>query len=190
LKLPKGINLDFSIRNDGVRVTGIPDENIDVKSYKYAKRPGDLNYSRYKFYSTEEEKKQITASYTFSIYRNATPQVWFVTYTLEEKVDIYGQKYYPATKTTDNFIRKLHSDLQKVDCNSWWFKEFSKKGATHYHGIVDVLYPKIPLQAQQDYLTKIWHYGKQVQVVIAKDKLAAIKYVAKEGDFVAISKLI
>lgn len=178
---------------DGVYVTGIPEESIHA-IYKI-KKSRKKNFIRYvdrtfKHFATNEDRQKVVDSLTFSIYRNSTDQVWFVTYTLKGKIDINGENFYPSTASTDNYIKRLHSNLQKRGVDSWWFKEFTKAGTQHYHGIVN--HWDIPQESQKAYLASFWHYGdpKQQRILLANDKLASIKYTTKGGDFVASSTLL
>lgn len=116
------------------------------------------------------------------IHRNTSEDINIGTFTVAEKEDKYGNKYYPTDLTLEKNIKAIHSFLEHHGQRSYFFKEATKRGVTHYHAIIEegaVTIKKVE---------ELWQYGFS-NVKNARSKLFAINYVVKKGVFVEGSTL-
>ena len=117
-----------------------------------------------------------------SIHRNTGAEVSIATFTVAEKEDKYGNKYYPTDTTLEKNIKDIHKTLESYGQRSYYFKELTKRGATHYHAIIEMG------AITQGNIMSMWRYGYS-NIKQCRSKFDGIKYVVKKGQWVEGSTL-
>lgn len=180
-----------------LKVYKFPTHDLDMKELRKRKYPkgywevretGDPAFLDDNKTVVKRLYDEIKGEYADNISISCGRDVTFVTLT-HEQATINGGRIPIDETESKAHLENMHRTFEQSGVNSWWFKEYSKAGDIHYHGVMDVYYPNMSKEMfmLRDLIEMRWEKGI-TNVQPAVNKRAVITYSCKELDLVVGTK--